>query len=410
MAVRPVTSVIGLCAGVGGLELGIMLGEHLRGRDVRGVCYVEREAAAAASLVASMEAGWLHPAPVWSDLATFDGASWRGRVHCVASGDPCQGNSVAGKRLGADDERFLAGHVLSIVDAVRPDRVFRENVTGNAAQQLDALCGPLERMGYVVAAGIFSSGRTGNSHGRERLIIMADRADGAGWLYAGQGRSDEGAAYAGGTGGKPEMAHAHCAVDRGADRSGRLRGASGSAEGAAWKPDGQWRGTRSGDDREDVGYADGVGYGGEGFPRDAPGDALQPGATMDDAGTVRRIAGTLRWNTGSAGGVGRAVARPSFDLDGNPPAALPGPADAGWRDILDRWPQLAPAVDQSEAESLLRGGFDAMAFRVERLRACGNGVDPVVGAYAWLRLGALLDQHRTGRAGPGAVVVREVVA
>jgi len=366
MAVRPVTSVIGLCAGVGGLELGIMLGEYLRGRDVRGVCYVEREAAAAASLVASMEAGWLHPAPVWSDLATFDGRAWRDRVHCIASGDPCQGNSVAGKRLGVDDERFLAGHVLSIVDAVRPDRVFRENVTGNAGQQLDALCGPLERMGYRVAAGIFSSGRTGNSHGRERLIIMADRTDGAGWLYAGQGPN-------------------------------RQRGR-----------------TRFGDDSQDLaGYVadtDGFGYGGKGIPCHPSADALQSSPQLADASGAgsqgHQLDGSCRGERHRPDAPG-SVAQLRGAL---PTAVLPGPADSGWGGILDRWPQLAPAVDQSEAESLLRGGFDAVAQRVERLRACGNGVDPVVGAYAWLRLGALLAEHRSGGAGSGAALVRERVA
>ena len=35
-----------------------------------------------------------------------------------------------------------------------------------------------------------------------------------------------------------------------------------------------------------------------------------------------------------------------------------------------------------------------MAHRIERLRATGNGVDPVVAAYAVLRLGALLAEAR----------------
>jgi DNA (cytosine-5)-methyltransferase 1 len=96
MALRP-WNVISLCAGVGGLDLGIRIAEP----GAVGVCYVEREASAAATLVARMEDGCLHPAPVWSDLTTFDARRWRGAVHCVASGDPCQPNSVAGKRLGS---------------------------------------------------------------------------------------------------------------------------------------------------------------------------------------------------------------------------------------------------------------------------------------------------------------------
>lgn len=163
--------IVSLCAGAGGLDLGLRLAMP----GARGVAFVEREAYAAATLVARMESKCLHAAPVWSDLATFDGRPWRGRVHIVTSGDPCQPNSVAGKRGGADDDRFLIDQVLRIVDEIRPIRLFRENVPGNADGQLAAIVPPLERMGYRVAAGVFSSRETGNSHGRRRLFIMADR-------------------------------------------------------------------------------------------------------------------------------------------------------------------------------------------------------------------------------------------
>lgn len=146
-------NVLALCAGVGGLELGIRIAEP----RARSVCHVEREAYAAAVLVARMEEGWLHPAPVWSDLGTFDPEPWRGVVHCVASGDPCQPNSVAGQRKGADDDRWLIDQVLRVVDCLRPHRVYRENVAGNADGQLEALVPALEGMGYRVAAGIFSA-------------------------------------------------------------------------------------------------------------------------------------------------------------------------------------------------------------------------------------------------------------
>jgi DNA (cytosine-5)-methyltransferase 1 len=195
MALHP-RNILSLCAGVGGLELGILLALHHRGEAGRGICYVEREAAAAASLVASMEAGWLHPAPVWSDMLTFDARPWRGIVHILASGDPCQDNSVAGKGAGNAGKRFLAPEVCRVAEECRPDIVFRENVTGNAHGQLDAIAPPLARLGYRLAAGIFSSAATGNTMRRERMFIMAVREGGAGELGAlrqdGQGLNDAG--------------------------------------------------------------------------------------------------------------------------------------------------------------------------------------------------------------------------
>lgn len=162
---------LSLCAGVGGLDLGVRIARP----DARCVAFVEREISAAASLVASMEAGRLHPAAVWSDLRTFDAGAWRGAVDCVLSGDPCQPNSVAGKRGGEDDERWLLDCVIDIFDQSGAHTLFRENVTGNADGQLAVAIPALERLGCRVAVGIFSAGEAGASHRRERLFILAHR-------------------------------------------------------------------------------------------------------------------------------------------------------------------------------------------------------------------------------------------
>ena len=66
---------LALCAGVGGLELGLQLACP----DYATVCYVERELYSAAVLAQRMAEGHLEDAPVWDDLETFDGTAWRGR-------------------------------------------------------------------------------------------------------------------------------------------------------------------------------------------------------------------------------------------------------------------------------------------------------------------------------------------
>lgn len=184
---------ISICAGVGGLDLGVRIARP----DARCVAYVEREASAAASLVASMEAGRLHPAAIWSDLRTFDAGAWRGAVDCVLSGDPCQGNSVAGKRLGADDDRWLLDRAIECFDQSGAHTFFRENVPGNLAGQLAAAIPALERLGCRIACGIFSAAEAGAEHDRERLFLLAnarrERLEGSEWLQfdAGQDRAWE---------------------------------------------------------------------------------------------------------------------------------------------------------------------------------------------------------------------------
>ena len=87
---------LSLCAGAGGLDLGLVLAEP----GYRAVGYVERDAFAAAVLVARMEDQTLDQGPVWDDLAGFDGRPWHGAVDLVSAGYPCQPFSVAGKLQG----------------------------------------------------------------------------------------------------------------------------------------------------------------------------------------------------------------------------------------------------------------------------------------------------------------------
>lgn len=322
MALRPY-NLISVCAGVGGLDLGVQLAEPA----ARAVCYVEREAHAAAVLVARMEEGWLHPAPIWSDLRTFDAGAWRGAVDCFVSGDPCQGNSVAGKRLGEADDRWLADRVVECFDASGAHRLFRENVTGNAIGQLSYFVPALERLGCRVAVGIFSAKQLGFSHGRERLFIMADRPD----LGHERTRSSRAGRYGFADGGR-HLDDPQCSEWRALNNPCGTDGRdilSRRKEGPAWL----------GKSGEDLGHPDGLGRRAEGDSGVASENALQPGRGL--------------------------------------PFSAPGPADPRWPDILARAPQLEPAV---------RRMADGMADRVDRLRACGNGVVPLVAGYAWRTL------------------------
>lgn len=337
----PVITGIGLCAGVGGLELGLRLALEHCGAQFQSICHVEREAAAAASLVASMEAGWFHPAPVWSDLGTFDGRRWRGQADIVTSGDPCQPNSVAGKGAGADDDRFLIDQVVRIYKECGARRLLRENVTGNADGQLAAIIPPLEEMGCRIAAGIFSAGGAGASHQRERLFILAERMDNS---------SSERL---------PARRDHHTGDDR-----------------QQLDPTSQFYGKMADTARERPGETG----------RDQPGSAqwiagAGPELANGDSGGFRQ---------GEHQNAGRLSERP--DSRGLSPIFAPGPGDDRWPDIITRAPWIAPAIAKTEnaAESQLCGMADGVAYRIERLRAGGNGVFPMAAAVAFLSLSTLL--------------------
>jgi len=382
----PPLNTIALCAGVGGLDLGVSLAIP----HARTVCYVEREAAAAASLAASIAAGWFHPAAVWSDMRTFDGAAWRGCVDLVTSGDPCQGNSVAGKRLGQLDDRWLLDRAIEIFAASGARYFFRENVPGNAAGQLAVAIPALERLGCRVASGIFSSAETGNTMRRERLFILAVRG------VAQPGQSGRGN-HAG-----PADRRAGQSVDARAaglrsgnwphvpDRSGTAIADGGDQLGSPASP----RSGRSEQSAPDAGNVD------VGSPQSLGPGTCRPEHARQQGGYSPASAGGELARPASAGPQGRQTVgharsqRAPFERGGRtlPPAIIPGPSDSRWIDLLDRFPEYQPALGQEEAESHLRRGIDAMAHRIERLRATGNGVDPITAAYAFLRLRERLSQ------------------
>ncbi|WP_107339175.1 DNA cytosine methyltransferase [Agrobacterium pusense] len=160
---------VSLCAGVGGLELGL----HIAEPEYRTICYVEREAFPAATLVARMEDKALDQAPVWDDVTTFSGTPWRGKVHILTAGYPCQPFSFAGRRKGENDPRHLWPHVRRIVEELDPEWCFFENVEGHMSLGADTVLGDLQSLGFTVKAGLFSALECGASHIRRRLFIVA---------------------------------------------------------------------------------------------------------------------------------------------------------------------------------------------------------------------------------------------
>jgi DNA (cytosine-5)-methyltransferase 1 len=160
---------VGLCAGYGGIELGLKRAIP----DLRTVALCEIEAFAVANLVAKMEAGFMDPAPVWPNLKTFPWGAFRDRVDILTGGYPCQPFSAAGQRKGKQDPRHLWPWIADGIRLLRPRICFFENVEGHISLGLSDVIEDLAGMGYRTTWGIFSASEVGAPHQRKRVFILA---------------------------------------------------------------------------------------------------------------------------------------------------------------------------------------------------------------------------------------------
>lgn len=165
--------ILSLCTGIRGLERGLIraLG------PIRIAAYVENEAFVVENLLATMEAGMVAPAPIWTNLKTFSYGKFRNKIHGIISGYPCTPFSSAGHRKGEKDPRHLWPFIRTGISAARPVFCFFENSDDHITMGYDTVYKDLREMGYRVEAGIFSAEEVGAPHIRQRIFILAILAD-----------------------------------------------------------------------------------------------------------------------------------------------------------------------------------------------------------------------------------------
>ena len=93
-------------------------------------------------------------------------------VDLITGGFPCQPFSVAGKRRGTDDDRFIWPEMHRVIAEVRPRWVVAENVPGLIKLALDQVLSDLEALGYTVGAVTIPACAVDAPHRRERLWIV----------------------------------------------------------------------------------------------------------------------------------------------------------------------------------------------------------------------------------------------
>ena len=325
-------NIISFCTGYGGIELGL----RRAGVDVRVICNVEIEAFVQANLVAKIEEGRMDNAPIYSDLKTFPARIFRGKIHGIIGGYPCQPFSSAGKRKGEKDPRHLWPYIREHVRAIRPLWCFFENVRGHTTMGLWRVLSDLEEDGYQTEWGLFSAEETGAPHQRIRCFILAYHNIKGLEGFNGECSSKQTKGVQADIGSKGGTLHklAHTASREPRQSQARNGGqdTSGGSEEELADCDNQRC------DREQI--------------------SVQPGRSQQEGDEVMRSSRATPW------------------------PARPGEEQYEWEEprVTEAQSELGGAVDG------LTHRVDPIANRVDRLRLLGNGVLPQCAEIAWRTL------------------------
>ena len=106
------------------------------------------------------------------DIRQFPGRAFAGAT-VFTGGFPCQPFSVAGKRLGKADERYLWEEMFRVIKEARPSWIIGENVTGIISMALDEVISDLESEDYSVQTFIIPACAVNTPHRRDRVWILA---------------------------------------------------------------------------------------------------------------------------------------------------------------------------------------------------------------------------------------------
>lgn len=161
---------IEICAGAGGQAIG------LESAGFKHAALIEIDKAACETLRLNR--------PAWNviegDVRQFSGAPFMG-VELLAGGVPCPPFSIAGKQLGAEDERDLFPEMIRLAQEIEPQAILVENVRGLLGSRFDGyrnhILQTLWRMGYMGEWRLVDACNFGVPQTRARAVLAAMRRE-----------------------------------------------------------------------------------------------------------------------------------------------------------------------------------------------------------------------------------------
>jgi DNA (cytosine-5)-methyltransferase 1 len=164
-------SVLEICAGAGGQSLG------LEQAGFAHAAAIEIDPDACETLRLNRP-GW---DVIEKDVHDFDGLPYKGKVDLLAGGVPCPPFSIAGKQLGADDERDLFPQAMRLVEEIEPKAVMLENVRGLSTAKFapyrQSILDTLDELGYHSDWQVINASEHGVPQLRPRFILVATKKE-----------------------------------------------------------------------------------------------------------------------------------------------------------------------------------------------------------------------------------------
>jgi len=113
----------------------------------------------------------------YENIFEFRAVRFKGKIDIISGGFPCQPFSIAGKRKGTVDNRYLWPEMLRVIGEVQPRWVVAENVLGllnwKKGLVFDQVQVDLEVAGYKVWSYVLPAAGVGAPHRRERVWFVA---------------------------------------------------------------------------------------------------------------------------------------------------------------------------------------------------------------------------------------------